>query len=101
MPEVFLTIALILLGVAALLRFAGERRLLNFVDYAAAPAARINRHGALRLPLPACHGALPLRYTARCAGRYTSRYTVWPELPLSSDEAQSCSCFSASSGPSP
>jgi hypothetical protein len=57
MPEVFLTIALILLGLAILLRFAGERRLLNFVDYAAAPAARINRHAALRLLLPACVNA--------------------------------------------
>jgi hypothetical protein len=57
MPQVFLTIALILSGLAILLWFAGERRLLNFVDDGAAPAARINRHAALRLLLPVCVNA--------------------------------------------
>ena len=57
MPEVFLTIALILFGLAILLWFAGGRRLLNFVDYGAAPAARINRHAAARLLLPVCVNA--------------------------------------------
>lgn len=55
MADIFLLIALILLVVAALLRFAGERKLLNFVEYGPAPTvARINRHAAARMLLPVC-----------------------------------------------
>jgi hypothetical protein len=53
MSEVFLVIALVLFAIAALLFTAGDRKLLNFVDYSAAPAvAHINRHAAVRLLLP-------------------------------------------------
>jgi hypothetical protein len=53
MPGVFVVIALILFALAVLLYTASKRKLLNFVDYGAAPAARINRHAAPRLLLPA------------------------------------------------
>jgi hypothetical protein len=53
MPEVFLVVALLVSGMAALLYMAGERRLLNFVDYGSAPTvARINRYAAARLLIP-------------------------------------------------
>ena len=53
MSEVFLVIALLLFGITVLLTAAGNRKLLNFVDYGAAQsAARINRHAATRLLLP-------------------------------------------------
>ncbi|MFC4929847.1 hypothetical protein [Massilia sp. GCM10023247] len=55
MPGIFLLIALLLFLVAAVLRFSGERKLLNFVEYGPAqPVARINRHAAVRLLLPVC-----------------------------------------------
>jgi len=58
MSDVFLTIALILLAIAALLHTAGHRQLLNFVDYGSAESAtRINRYAAGRLLLPACVNA--------------------------------------------
>ena len=44
MSAVFLVIALLLFGITVLLIAAGDRKLLNFVDYdAAQSAARINR----------------------------------------------------------
>lgn len=53
MPEVFLVIALLLSGVAALLCVAGKRKLLNFVDYGhAQTVAHINRYAAARLLIP-------------------------------------------------
>ena len=53
MSAVFLLIALFLIGIAVLLYFAGDRRLLNFVDYGPAQAvARINRYAAARLLIP-------------------------------------------------
>ena len=57
MSEVFLVIALILFGLVVLLTAAADRKLLNFVDYDTAPAARINRHAAVRLLLPVCVNA--------------------------------------------
>jgi hypothetical protein len=58
MSEVFLVVALILLAIAALLYTAGNRQLLNFVDYGSAQsAARINRYAAARLLLPVCVNA--------------------------------------------
>jgi hypothetical protein len=52
---VFLLIALLLALIAAWLAWAGERPLLNFVEYRSGPgAARINRHAAARLLLPVC-----------------------------------------------
>lgn len=58
MSDVFLVIALLLLGLAILLHTGGKRRLLNFVDYGATQdAARINRHAARRLLLPAAVNA--------------------------------------------
>jgi hypothetical protein len=55
MPEIFVVIALLLSGIAALLHFAAERKLLNFVDYGPGQAvARINRYAAARLLLPVC-----------------------------------------------
>jgi hypothetical protein len=54
MSEVFLLIALFLIAVAVLLYLAGDRRLLNFVDYGPAlTVARINRYAAARLAFPA------------------------------------------------
>jgi Ca2+/H+ antiporter len=54
MSQAFLLIALLLFGIAALLTFAGDRKLLNFVDYGAAQrAARINSFVAARLLVPA------------------------------------------------
>ena len=53
MSEVFPVIALALFGISVLLTAAGDRKLLNFVDYGAMhSAARINRHAAARLLLP-------------------------------------------------
>ena len=53
MPEIFLVIALVLFAITVLLFTAGDRKLLNFVDYSAASTvARINRHAAVRLLLP-------------------------------------------------
>ena len=53
MSDVFLAIALLLLAITVLLAAAGDRKLLNFVDYGAAQsAARINRYAAARLLLP-------------------------------------------------
>ena len=53
MTEIFLVIALLLFGLALLLATASNRKLLNFVDYGAAPTiARINRYAAARLLLP-------------------------------------------------
>lgn len=53
MSEAFLVIALVLFGITVLLATAGDRKLLNFVDYGAVqPAARINRYAAARLLLP-------------------------------------------------
>jgi len=53
MSAVFLVIALLLFGITVLLIAAGDRTLLNFVDYdAAQSAARINRYAAARLLLP-------------------------------------------------
>jgi hypothetical protein len=52
MPEVFMVIALLLFAITVLLLVAGDRKLLNFVDYGAADAARINRYAAMRLLLP-------------------------------------------------
>jgi formate hydrogenlyase subunit 3/multisubunit Na+/H+ antiporter MnhD subunit len=53
MSEVFWVIALLLLGISVLLAAAGDRKLLNFVDYGAAQSAtRINRHAAARMLLP-------------------------------------------------
>jgi hypothetical protein len=53
MPEVFLLIALVLSGMAAVLYFAPHRKILNFVNYDAAnAAAAINRYAATRLLLP-------------------------------------------------
>lgn len=66
MPEVFVVIALLLLGITVLLTAAGNRKLLNFVDYGAANAARINRHAALRL-------LLPVAVNAGCAWIATTR----------------------------
>jgi hypothetical protein len=58
MSEVFLVFALILLAIALLLYTAGHRQLLNFLDYGSAQsAARINRHAATRLLVPACVNA--------------------------------------------
>ena len=57
MSEVFLVIALILLGLVILLATAGDRKLLNFVDYGTASPVRINRHAAVRLLLPVCVNA--------------------------------------------
>lgn len=55
MPEVFLVIALLLAGIAALLCVAAERKLLNFVEYGPAPmVAPVNRYAAARLLLPVC-----------------------------------------------
>ena len=55
MSDVFLLVALLLAGTAGLLYAAGERRLLNFVDYGSpGAAARINRYAALRLLVPVC-----------------------------------------------
>lgn len=53
MPVVFLLIALVLSGMAALLYFAPHRKILNFVNYdATQSAAAINRYAAARLLLP-------------------------------------------------
>jgi len=53
MSEIFLVIALLVAGIAALLYMASDRKLLNFVDYGAAQApACINRYAARRLLLP-------------------------------------------------
>jgi len=53
MSDVFLAIALLLLGISILLALAGNRTLLNFVDYGTAPAAaQVNRYAAARLLLP-------------------------------------------------
>jgi hypothetical protein len=52
MPEVFMVIALLLFAITVLLLIAGDRNLLNFVDYGVADAARINRYAAMRLLLP-------------------------------------------------
>jgi hypothetical protein len=61
MPEVFLLIALVLFAITVLLFTAGDRKLLNFVDYSAAQTvARINRYAAVRL-LP------PVAVNAGCA----------------------------------
>jgi hypothetical protein len=50
---IFLLIALVLLGIAALLYFAPNLRILNFVAYDASSAViRINRYAASRLLLP-------------------------------------------------
>lgn len=53
MSGIFLLIALALLGIAALLYFAPNLRLLNFVTYdSASSVIRINRYAASRLLLP-------------------------------------------------
>lgn len=53
MPEVFLLIALVLCGMAAVLYFAPHRKILNFVNYdSPQSAAAINRYAAVRLLLP-------------------------------------------------
>lgn len=53
MSEVFMVIALVLSAITVLLLIAGDRKLLNFVDYGTAQsAARINRYAAVRLLLP-------------------------------------------------
>ena len=53
MREVLIAIALLLSGIAVLLLIAGDRKLLNFVDYGHAQSAtRINRYAAARLLLP-------------------------------------------------
>ena len=53
MSAVFLVVALLLFAIAALLYFASDRRLLNFVDYGSAhTVARINRYAAARLLTP-------------------------------------------------
>jgi hypothetical protein len=62
MAEVFWWMVLTLSGVAALLYSAGNRRLLNFVDYGTGTTARrINRYAAARL-------LLPVLVNAGCAG---------------------------------
>ncbi|HBZ06141.1 MULTISPECIES: hypothetical protein [Massilia] len=54
MPNIFAVFALLFTGIAALLFFAPERRLLNFVDYGdAAAVRRLNRHAAPRMLVPA------------------------------------------------
>ena len=53
MQEVFIAIALVLFAITVLLLIAGNRKLLNFVDYGTVQsAARINRYAAARLLLP-------------------------------------------------
>lgn len=53
MPNVFLLIAVLLSGMAALLCFVPKLKILNFVPYPdSASVSRINRYGALRLLLP-------------------------------------------------
>jgi len=53
MPEIFLIIACILVFIVALLCFAPQRRLLNFVDYGSDRAVeRLNRYAAMRLAVP-------------------------------------------------
>ena len=53
MPEIFLIIACILAFIVVLLRFAPQRRVLNFVDYGSDGAVeRLNRYAAARLALP-------------------------------------------------
>jgi hypothetical protein len=52
MSDIFLAIALLVSGIAVLLVAAGDRKLLNFVDYGLAQAPRINRYAARRLLLP-------------------------------------------------
>lgn len=53
MDNIFLLMAALLSGVAALLYFVPRLRLLNFVNYdAPASAVRINRYAAVRLLLP-------------------------------------------------
>ena len=72
MPDIFLSIALLLLALAGLLHTARNRRLLNFVDYGPAQAvARINRYAAARLLLPAT-------VNAACAWIAA----MWPQLAV-------------------
>jgi hypothetical protein len=53
MAHIFMAIAVLLLAIVVLLYAAGDRPLLNFIDYGAAgPVARINRYAARRLLLP-------------------------------------------------
>ena len=53
MYKVFLVIALVLLGMSAVLGLAPRHKVLNFVNYeGAAPVVRINRYAAARLLLP-------------------------------------------------
>ncbi len=53
MPNIFLTIALLLAGMTALLVLAPRLKLLNIADYGgSAPVSRVNRHAAPRLLLP-------------------------------------------------
>lgn len=67
MPNVFLLIALLLAGMAALLCFVPKLKILNFVNYqASASVSRINRYAAVRLLLPvgaslACAYAVEIR----------------------------------------
>ncbi|WP_313706716.1 hypothetical protein [Massilia sp.] len=54
MPDIFPVFALLFAGIAALLFFAPERRILNFVDYGDAEAVRrLNRYAAPRMLVPA------------------------------------------------
>ena len=54
MPDIFPLFALLFAGIAALLFFAPERRILNFVDYGDAEAVRrLNRYAAPRMLIPA------------------------------------------------
>ena len=55
MPDIFLIFASLLALVVALLYFASNRKLLNFVDYGSPDAVRrLNRYAAGRLLLPVC-----------------------------------------------
>lgn len=72
MPEIFLIIACILVLIVALLCFAPQRRLLNFVDYGSDRAVeRLNRYAAMRLVL-----AIVVNLGCACAA------FVWPEYTL-------------------
>ena len=72
MPEIFLIIACILAFIVVLLRFAPQRRVLNFVDYGLDGAVeRLNRYAAARLALP-----IVVNLGCACAA------FVWPEYTL-------------------